>query len=99
MPEAQGLQSNCASAGMPTQTRCAGKMGRAKQRVGPIRKLADRWASYGRRDEPDVLTLQAAINYGVREAFPRLRSVQEIVDSIPTPENRSRSQRTGQPVQ
>ena len=48
--------------------------------------------------EPDVLTLQAAINYGVREAFPPSRSVQEIVDSIPKQASRGRS-RALQPVQ
>ena len=49
--------------------------------------------------EPDVLTLQAAINYGVREAFPWSRSVQEIVDSIPAQAARARSQKTDQAVQ
>jgi DNA-binding NtrC family response regulator len=49
--------------------------------------------------EPDVLTLQAAINYGVREAFPRSRSVQEIVDSIPAQVTRNRAQRTADAVQ
>jgi DNA-binding NtrC family response regulator len=49
--------------------------------------------------EPDVLTLQAAINYGVREAFPRSRPVQEIVDSIPAQATGSRPQGTRQAVQ
>ena len=42
--------------------------------------------------EPDVLTLQAAINYGVRETFPWSRPVQEIVDSIPTQTRSGKSQ-------
>jgi hypothetical protein len=42
--------------------------------------------------EPDVLTLQAAINYGIREAFPPSRTVEEIVDSIPIQEKRHRPQ-------
>lgn len=33
-------------------------------------------------NEPDVLTLQAAINYGAREVFPETRSPEEIVGSI-----------------
>jgi DNA-binding NtrC family response regulator len=49
--------------------------------------------------QPDVLTLQAAINYGAREAFPQSRSVQEIVDSIPTKASHTRSQARSQPVQ
>jgi len=48
--------------------------------------------------EPDVLTLQAAINYGVRETFQQSRSVQEIVDSIPKQASRGRSQ-SSQPIQ
>jgi DNA-binding NtrC family response regulator len=49
--------------------------------------------------QPDVLTLQAAINCGAREAFPQSRSVQEIVDSIPTKATHTRSQARSQPVQ
>lgn len=41
--------------------------------------------------EPDVLTLQAAINFGAREAFPRSRSVEEIVNSLPAEQKRSHS--------
>jgi len=32
--------------------------------------------------EPDVLTLQAAINYGAREVYQQTSPVEEIVDSI-----------------
>jgi DNA-binding NtrC family response regulator len=32
--------------------------------------------------EPDVLTLQAAINYGAREVYQQSKPVQEIVDAI-----------------
>jgi len=49
--------------------------------------------------QPDVITLQAAINYGVREAFPKSLSAQEIVDCIPVPGKPSRSQVSSEPVQ
>ncbi len=49
--------------------------------------------------QPDVITLQAAINYGVREAFPKTLSPQEIVDSIPAPGKRGRTQTSSGPVQ
>jgi hypothetical protein len=48
-------------------------------------------------NEPDVLTLQSAINYGVREVFLQSHPPQEVVSSvmaqIEVPTDKSRSKR------